>query len=263
MVRTLVFAALASFVFAEDAPQVEAIGARVVKSSELKEHMLWPTGTSALLQVISKNSEFTRLDVLSSKLSKVVDDRGNNLLPEIKGAVAFGEVIGVNPRFQISADRKVCVFEAATPQVPAAGAKTVTFGGTLLMECASKRVETVLTNMPLQNGVKLAGPNKMSLSIERVGEPEANKKGNPAVEFLLRSERDLTDLDEIKFFKLDGSEYKAKRMGTSALKIEGATKVEWTYVISEKAEAATVKLYTWADATKKKIDFEVKVNLGL
>ena len=53
------------------------------------------------------------------------------------------------------------------------------------------------------------------------------------------------------------------RTTTSTLAIEGAVRVEWNYTLSERVDSATVKLYTWSDAVKKRVKFDLKIDLGL
>ena len=133
-------------------------------------------------------------------------------------------------------------------------------GGTLVFDCARNKRETIVEKVALKSGSKIAGPDNLVLELEQAGRPDY---GRDAWSFVLRSGRELDDLAEIKFFKPDGAEIKSTRTSTSALSIFGATKIEWNYSLAEKVDAATVKLYTWTDMKKKRLDFDLKVELGL
>ena len=256
------FLLLAALNAAEDPDKfsIEALGVRVSKPSPAKESAVWPTGCAVLLQVTAPVGELIRLDTAASTLTKISDDAGHDMLAKIKGAVELTQIVGISRAYQIDRERKLCAVEAVTPLLPVKGAKSIQIGGTLVFDCARNKRETVVEKVALKSGSKINGPDNLALELEQAGRPDY---GRDAWSFVLRSGRELDDLAEIKFFKPDGTELKSTRTSTSALSIFGATKIEWNYSLAEKVDAATVKLYTWTDMKKKKLDFDLKVELGL
>lgn len=260
-VALLIAVAAAAPLQAEDAKlMVEAAGVRVSKPAVSKESTLWPTGTAVLLQVSSPVGELIRLDPVESTLARYTDGAGNDLLPKIKGAVDLNRIVGINRACLISADRKNCTVEVLSPVNPAFGSKTVNLSGTLAFDCGLNKKETAIEKVVLRSGTKIKGPDNLELALEQAGKPEY---GLEPLGFILRSARELDDIAEIKFFKATGVEIPSRRVSTSALSLYGATRIEWSYVLAENVDSATVKIYSWADLKKKKIEFDLKVDLGL
>jgi hypothetical protein len=245
---------------AEPAPAltVSVVGVRVCKAAPLAERVIWPPGTTVLLEVRSPFGELIRFDAADSALTKFVDDQGADLRakseePENKTLSGFGNA----PK--IAKDARTCLLEVSAPGVPGKGSRTVTLAGTVSMLCATQKQETVVPNVVLKNGTHIAGPKNLDLELEQVGRPDW---GRDPFGLLLRSQRELDDVAEIQFFATSGHDLRATRTATSTMEVLGAVRAEWTYTLAEVAGEATVKIYTWADAAKKRARFELKVELG-
>ncbi|HLX60249.1 MAG TPA: hypothetical protein VKX17_03095 [Planctomycetota bacterium] len=239
---------------------VEAVGVRVARGNSLKEKMIWPTGTSVSLLVSSRAGEFIHFDAVDSAVAKFVDDKGTDLQARPKDAAEPALPAAFGTGSKIDKDAKSCLIEFSAPGLPVKGATQLILQGTLSMLCATTKKETEVKNVPIRSGTRIAGPGNLELQIEQVGKPEF---GKGAWAFLLRAQRELDDLAEVKFFRTDGTEIPSTRTTTSTLAIEGAVRVEWNYALSERVDAANVKLYTWSDAQKKRIKVDLKIDLGL
>ncbi len=257
---------LGALVFAGDAPapvlSVEAIGLRVARPNPLKERLIWPAGTTVSVLVSSPIGELIRFDPADSTIAKFVDDKGTDLRARPKEAV---EPIPLTPFAhtpKIAADAKTCIVEIAAPGLPARGSGRVLIEGTLSMLCATEKKETVVPNVVLKNGTIIAGANKLELQIAEMNQAPRDL-GREAMVFVLRAERELDDVAEIKFFRPDGGEVRAARTSASTLSIQGQVKVDWSYAFPERVDVATVKIYTWTDVQKKRVKLDLTIDLGL
>ncbi len=261
-------ACLASaFVCAADADppklSLDVIGLRVSRPHALKERLLWPTGTTLSLLISSPIGELIRFDASDSAVAKFVDDKGTDLQARPKDATAEQIALaGFGNAAKIDKDAKNCIVEISAPTLPVKGAAHIQLLGTLTMLCATQKKETVVSNVPFKNGTKIAGPNNLELEIVEMNEAPRDL-GRDAMCFVLRAQRELDGIAEIKFFRPDGGEIKAARTSTSTLSIQGDIKVDWSYTFSERVDAGAIKLYSWSDIQKKRIKVDLTVDLGL
>ncbi|MEI6233150.1 MAG: hypothetical protein WCT04_08865 [Planctomycetota bacterium] len=242
---------------------VDVIGLRVARANPLKEQVLWPAGTTISLVISSAAGDLINFDPVDSTIAKCVDDKGTDLRARPKDVTAEQIArVGFSHAPKIDKDGKNCTLEIFAPTLPARGATRVQVQGTVTMWCATQKKETVLPNVQIRNGTKIIGPKKLELSIEEMNEAPRNL-AREAMCFVLRSERELDDLAEVKFFRPDGSEVRAIRTSTSTLSIQGAVKVDWSYSLAERLDLGTVKVYTWSDIEKKRVTLDVSVDVGL
>ncbi len=242
---------------------VSAIGLRVVRANPLKEKVVWPAGTTVSLIVSSTTGDLLHFDAVDSTITKFVDDKGTDLQARPKDVTAEQIALkGFGHAPIVDKDVKTCAIEVNAPSLPVKGASQIQLQGTIAMYCATQKKETFLPNLPIKNGTKIAGPNKLELEIVEMNEAQRDL-GRDAMCFVLRSERELDDVAEIKFYRPDGSEVKATRTSTSTLSIQGAVKVDWSYTLAERVDVGNVKLYTWSDIEKRRVKFDVTIDLGL
>lgn len=242
---------------------LDVIGLRVSRPHALNERVLWPAGTTLSLLVSSPIGELIRFDATDSTVAKFVDDKGTDLQARPKDATAEQIALaGFGNAAKIDKDAKNCIVEVSAPSLPAKGASRIQILGTLTMLCATQKKETVVANVPIKNGTKIAGPNNLELEIAEMNEAPRDL-GRDAMVFVLRAQHELDGIAEIKFFRPDGGEVKAARTSTSTLTIQGNVKVDWSYTFSERVDTSTVKLYTWSDIQKKRIKVDLSVDLGL
>ncbi len=81
--------------------------------------------------------------------------------------------------------------------------------------------------------------------------------------FVFLAQKEFDGVTEIKFFIPNGAEVKAVRTSSSTLSVQGQVKADWSYSFSERADTLTVKILTWSDMQKKRVKFDLTVDLGL
>jgi hypothetical protein len=224
-------------------------------------------GTTVSLLIFDPSGGIVLFDSENSKLTKFVDGKGSDLLakPAKKGkdddqARHYFGSHGFSRFNTISADGKACKFEVSGPSIPAKGSGTIKIEGSLSLLCAKEKKEFVLKDLALKKGTKL-NADKTELTIATVGKPDWGDE--PLKVSLKAQDTELNEVAEIKFFKADGSEIKSHKRGSSKMGMLGAMTVEWDYVLSEKVESATVKMYLWVDMQKKSVPLNVSVDVGL
>jgi hypothetical protein len=264
-------AAFASAGEAESDLTVEAQGLRLVAKATSNDESLRPfgsqPGTSVALRIASAAGGLIQFDSESSTISRFTDDKGNDLLARAtsKKTNVTGEVVdvvelagfGMFPK--ISKDGKSCALEVLAPNLPAKGCTRMKLEGVITMLCASQKNEQAIKDVAVKNGTKIAAPG-LDLTLDNVGKPDF---GEDPFSVTVRSHSKLDNVAEIRFFKADGSEIKSHQTGTSKMAILGSLTVEWTYSLAEKADVATVKIFSWADMQKKKVAFKLDVDVGL
>jgi hypothetical protein len=242
---------------------VSVIGLRVARPNALKERVLWPVGTTVSLLISSTVGDLLHFDAVDSTLAKFVDDKGSDLQARTKSTTAEQVALaGFGHAPAVDKEAKNCVLEIFAPNLPAHGSSHVQLQGTLSMFCATQKKETIVPSVALKNGTKFSGPNKLELEVVEMNEAPRDL-ARDAMTFVLRAQRELDDLAEIRFFRPDGSEVKATRTSASTLSIQGAVKVDWSYTLAERLDIGTLKLYTWSDIEKKRIKLDLTIDLGL
>jgi hypothetical protein len=243
---------------------IEACGLRVIAPLPVAEDKLrafnWSPGTTVALLIRAPGGGLVQFDHKNSALTKFIDGKGNDLLPgPNKEAKTFGTP-GFSLFPNISPDGKACSIEVTAHSIPAKDSGAIKLEGTLTLLIAKEKKEFALKDVPLKKGSKITA-EKTELVIEKAGKPEW---GNEPLAITLRSHNtELDEVAEIKFFKDDGTEIKARRTGSSKMGILGAMTVDWDYVLADKVDALTVKVYLWADLQKKKVPFSLSVDVGL
>jgi hypothetical protein len=272
LLSTLILIAMAQCSAGEGAPTdvtVQAAGLRIVSElpagvEDKLRSFNWTTGTTVTLLITSPAGGFVQFDHKNSAISKFTDDKETDLLAKPKASKA-ASTSGFSLFPNVAADGKACSVEVCGPSTPVKGATSLKLEGVLTMLCAANKKEFEQKDVPLKSGSKITA-DKTELMIEKVGKPEWGNedKQREQLSVTLRSHNsELDEVAEIRFFKTNGTEIEARRMGTSKMGILGAMTVDWDYILSEKADAATVKVYLWTDLQKKKVPFSLNLDVGL
>ena len=256
--EVLILCVMTGWVFAAEEPDtgltLDVCGLKVIGSNTLDT--TFSPGVTVSLRVTSANGGLVQFDSKGSSLTKFSDEKGHDLLTKVdaeRGNTGFDN----HPK--ISADGKCCEVDIQTPNMPAKGSTNINIAGVVSMLVASRIKEQIQNKIPLVNGSKLALQN-VDLTIDKVGKPELS---DAPFGLTMRSNSELDQIADIRFFKGDGSEIKSKRTSTSRTELLSARTIEWDYSLAEKVETATIKVYIWTDAQKKRIPFELKVGAGL
>jgi len=242
--------------------KVEASGLRIVAPFSNADKLLnafsaRAPGTTVTLLIASETGGFVRLDPAASAVLKFTDDKGTDLFARKPDEPASASGLNLSP--VISKDGKACAVEVNATGTPAKGSTSLKLSGTMTMLCASARTEFVQKDIAVKNGSKITAPG-LDLTLEKVGKPDV---GDEPLSITLRASKSLDSIAEIKFFSADGKEIKSRSAGMAKMGVLGSLIVEWTFNLAETADAVTAKLYFWTDLKKKKVDFDLSVQVGL
>ncbi|MCY3018907.1 MAG: hypothetical protein NTW87_07760 [Planctomycetota bacterium] len=259
---------------AADDLKVQATGLRLVAPAVSADESVrafnwstadWSSGTTVALLVSRPGGGLVQFDANGSSLAKFADDKGTDLLakPASDPAAADGGKRKLVPAGfslfpRVSQDGKFCAVELRGPALPARGASRLRLEGVIAMLCASRKAEFVQKDVALRNSSRITAAN-VELSICEAGKPET---GVEPLGLTLRSYKELHEVAEIRFYKPDGTEIKSRRTGTSTLGVLGALTVDWSFSLAEKVDAATVKVFLWADLQKKQVPFALDIDVG-
>ena len=245
--------------FSEDSDlRVQAAGLRVVKAVQSSDERLQAfsakPGTTVTLLVTSESGGFVSMDYAASSVNALTDDKGNDLLNSKTGLTQ-----ALSPSAIVSRDAKACTVEVSAPSTPAKGSAALKLSGTISMLSASAKTEVVQKDIPVKNGSKISTPD-VEMTLEKVGKPDV---GDEPLSLTLHASKSLDSIAEIKFFRPDGKEIKSRSAGIAKMGVLGSLTVEWTFNLAENADALTAKVYFWTDLKKKKVDFDLNVQVGL
>ncbi len=251
--------AAAAPVWAGDvAPTVKACGIRIAAEGYGGDQGLrpfnWFKGTTVALLVEAPQGGLISYDDNASELTKLVDDKGTNLLVKAgfstPGLSGFGEV---------SEDGKAMIVEAVGGEVPQAGAKTIQAQGKIVAQMATKKQTHTVNDVKLAKGGKIqAGP--VDLTIEEVGKPGW---GDMPMQVSLKADRDLTDIAAVRFLDEQGKAIESESAGSSRMSFGDQVTVTREYRLAREVEAVTVEIDVWTDLRTVEVPFDVTTGVGL
>jgi hypothetical protein len=246
----------------DNALRVEAAGLRIVapQPDDYVQAFESASGTTVALLVKSSAGGIVKFDEKNCAISKFTDEKGNDLLAKPKQeSTRTTPTVGFSNFPRISADGKVCCVEISGPSVPAKGSSLIKLEGVVTVLSATAKKEFVQKDVAIQNGTKVVA-GALEFTLQKVA--ATGRKDEPLT-LSLSTFRQPDELAEIRFYRADGTEIKARKSSTSLMAIMGATTVEWFYELSEKVDTATIKFFVWSDLQKTKVPFSLDVNVGL
>ncbi len=262
--------ALAAAVRGEEPPpaankaRVEVRGIRVAGKGYGDDQSMrpfnWSYGTVLALLLVSDEGGIIAFDEDKSVVLKCQDDRGTNLLEEVKKG-GFTQKPGFSGFPDISTDGKACLLELRLERNAAPGATAIEAAGILAVTIATKQ-ETYRQPVVLENGaIVSAGP--ITLTVTKVGESGYSASEDEEFPFTLEAKQDLGSVAGIAFFDGEGNELESSSQGKSRWGFAGSVTEEWGYALKKKAPNVTIAVTRWTDMTDARIPFDVKATLGL
>jgi hypothetical protein len=251
--------------FAGDEPEndlkVSVSGLRVVapQADEAMHAFNWRPGTTVALLIKSAAGGLIQFDQKNSAIARFTDDKGNDLLAKPIQPRAAAELAGFGQYGRISKDGKTCAIEVTAPNPPAKGSTALKLQGIVAVLAATEKKEFIQKDVPIQDGSKVTA-GTLELKLDKVGKTDRPEE---PLALAFRASREVDELAEIRFFKADGTEIKARKVGDSLMALMGSTVVEWYYNLSERVDVATIKVFLWTDLQKKKVMFSLDVDVGL
>ncbi|MFH1039464.1 MAG: hypothetical protein V1789_12440 [PVC group bacterium] len=248
----------------EKKTRVEVRGLRIAGKGYGDDQMMrpfnWSYGTVLALLLISDEGGVIAFDEDKSVVLKCRDDRGTNLLEEVKEE-GFAQKAGFGGFPDISPDGKACLLELRLQRNAAPGATVIEAAGILVVTFATEK-ETHRQTVALKNGeIVSAGP--ITFQITKIGKPEYSTNEGDGLSFALEAKQDLGSVAEITFFDSEGQEIESSSQGQSRWGIMGGITEQWAYNLKRKVENVTIAVTRWTDMAETRIPFSVKVTLGL
>jgi len=216
----------------------------------------WSPGTTLAVLVTAPAGGLLKLDKDASKVDRLVDDKGTDLLQP--GTSKFSRP-GFGHWARISKDGKACMVEVTGNGVPAKEAKEITATGTMVFKSATKKQTFRQKNVALQPGTKVAA-GRIPLEITKVGKPSW---GSDPVEVTFKTNTDLGPIAEIRFLGPDGKAIKSRGSGGSSFRTGGAMTVHRSYRLAKKATVVTIEIDYWMDLKVLKVPLSIKSSVGM
>ena len=244
------------------AATVKVAGLRVVDAGEGKgfgglRAFNWTQGTSVALMVSVPAGGLIEFDHTASKLDKMVDDKGTDLLKG-KGDMNFSSA-GFSMMAQMSKDGKAAMVDADGPSLPAKEAREISIAGTMVFQRATGRETLQQENVALKQGEKIKA-GKIAFEIIKAGKPDWS---NAPMQITLSANQDCTSIAAIRFLDAAGKEIEAEPAGGSTMRMMGKVVVEKNFNFPAKIDKATVAIEYWKDMTDLKVPFSLKASVGL
>ena len=245
-------------------PTVEVSGVRIVgegygktrHGSELRAFN-WSPGTAVAVLVKNPGGGLLELDRKASKLKKLADDKGTDLLKTSKSSAFGARGFGMGSR--ISKDGKACMAELVSSGIPAKGAKEIVASGTMVFRFATQKKTFTHKNVALKPGTKVKA-GAIAFEITKAGKP---RWGDAALEIPLKTNTDISGIAGITFLDAAGKGIPSQEAGGSTMKMGKLITVEKGFQFKKKVTVATIAIDYWMDMKTLKIPFDVKATIGL
>jgi hypothetical protein len=248
-----VSAALASHARAQ-ATKTEVLGIRITKKGYKGQQTMrpfnWFPGTSVAVLVSGDEAGMITLDRDKSKITKFVDDRGNDMMKE---KPRFGGFIEMSP--DISSDARACLLEVQSRQWPAEGSKAILIEGTLVFVFAEGKETRKAADVAARKGAKFK-LGDIPVEVTRSGKP---RWGNKPMDITLKLTKGHDKIAGIKFLGADGKEIKSNRYMRST----SGSVSQWTYSLDKKVQKVTVVAELWKGLKTVEHPLKLRVGVGL
>jgi hypothetical protein len=259
-------AALGILLFALATPQgkgrVEVVGVHITKTPYKEDKDLWVgtgSGSGVRLDVLATSDEggIIKLDDKKSKISKLADDKGTDLLKKPAGSDdGFSGFGPIGPFAKVSKDGKACLLSVDGKSVPVAGAKSIQLEGTIVL-IVGKGKEAAKENVELRKGATFKAGG-IGFKIDAAGKPDF---GDAAMQIQL-STKDGSKVASVRFLDAGGKEIEAKPAGSSAMTFGDDTSTSWNYDFKQEIKAATIEVTLWKGVAGLEIPVKAAISVG-
>ena len=234
--------------------KTEVAGLRIVKKPYKGAQSLrafnWFAGTTVSILLVSDQPGLINLDVKKSSLTRFADDKGTDLLKKPK----FGGFFGSFPK--LSEDRKACVLEIKSSELPSKGAKTILVKGSAALTYATGKITKKTEKIGVAQGSSFqVGDLKFKLT--KVGKPQWGRDYQMAV--TLETNQDIKSVAAYRFLDSKGKEIKSHR----STWMSSFGKSSLTFNLKRKVAVFTMELDMWQGMKSVSVPFELSVSVGL
>ena len=244
-------------------PKAEVVGIHITKApykedKELSVGMGSGPGVRLDVLVTSDEGGIIKLDDKKSKITKLADDKGTDLLKKPAGNDdSFGGFGPIGPFAKVSKDSKACLLNVDGKTVPAAGAKSLLLEGTLVLTVAKGKETLKQEKVELRKGAdfKLGG---VGFKIDSVGKPDF---GDAAMQLSL-STKEGSKVAQVRFLDAAGKEIDAKSAGSSSMSFGDDTSYSWNYDFKQEVKVATIEVSLWKQVVNLDVPVKVSVSVG-
>ena len=238
-------------------PTVIIRGIRIAAEPYKNDDMLRPfnqTGTAISIEIVYPPGGLIEMDEEESELKRLIDDRDTDLLAS-KGRF---QRPGFGSFPKLSDDTRAAVIEISSPGRPASGAKSITTSGTLVFKAATTKKTFKQENVTLSVGESIeAGPIKFK--INAVSKPDW---GDEPLQVTLETNRDISELAEIRFTNDAGELIKSRQASSSRMGGLGMVRIKHDYALAEKVDKVTIEMDYWTDMHDVVVPFELSTSVG-
>jgi hypothetical protein len=242
--------------------KAEVVGIHVTKTPYKEDKDLWVgsgsgAGVRIDLIVTSDEGGIIRLDDKKSKITRLADDKGTDLLKKPAGSEeGFSGFGPIGPFAKVSKDAKACLLNVDGKSVPAAGARSIQLEGTIVLT-VGKGKETAKENVEFRKGAafKTGG---VAFKIDSVGKPDF---GDAAMQLTL-STKEGSKVAHVRFLDAGGKEIDAKPAGSSSMSFGDDTSYSWNYDFKQEVKAAAIEVTLWKGVANLDVPLKVSVSVG-
>lgn len=243
--------------------KAEVVGIHVTKTpykddKDLSIGMGSGPGVRIDVLVTSDEGGIIKLDDKKSRISKLVDDKGTDLLKKASGNDdSFGGFGPIGPFAKVSKDMKACLLNVDGKNVPAAGAKSLQLEGNFVLVVGKGKEVVKQENVELRKGAsfKLGG---IGFKIDAAGKPDF---GDAAMQLAL-STKEGPKVAHVRFLDGAGKEIEAKPAGSSAMSFGDDTSYSWNYDFKQELKAATIEVTLWKGVASLDVPVKASISIG-
>lgn len=244
--------------------KVEPVAIQVVRGlgQDAEELMgfMREEGTKISLRVVSEEAGILSVDSQKSKVTKMADDKGTDLLAVKPKKEKFGgsSPIGSFPKF--SKDGKSCVLDLEAAGLPAKGSKSVLIEGSLSLTLAQGQDTSKQAAVKLEKGTKFKAGD-LEFEVQKT-EKDGFDEQRPHV-VTLGAGKGGQRLAKLRFLDAAGKEIESQSGGTMRMSGFGGDSWSWDYRLKAELKACTIEVTLWKTVTQAEVPLKLEVSLGL
>ena len=240
-------------------PKAEVVGIHITKLPYKEDKDLGAGsfhGVKLDVLVTSDEGGIIKLDDKKSKITKFADDKGTDLLKKPKDDDSFG--FGpIGPFSKVSKDSKAVLLSVDGKNVPAAGAKSVTLEGTLVLMVAKGKDVAKQEGVELKKGAGFKAGG-VAFKIDAAGKPDF---GDAPLQVTL-STKEGSKVAGVRFLDAAGKDLDAKSAGSSSMSFGDDTSYSWNYDFKQETKVATIEVSLWKGMVNVDVPVKVTVSVG-
>lgn len=242
--------------------KVEAVGLHVNKAPhqgdpELAPNMEPAPGTEIAVLLALAEGGIIKLDERKSKVSKIADDKGTNLLAAKPPKESFfSGPLSSFPKF--TKDRKACIVEFQAHACPAAGSKEVQVEATIVLSVGQGQEVVKQEKVEAKKGAGF----KAGAASFKITEAGKNDFGDDPMKLSLES-KDGLKVAKMRFLDAAGKEIESRLGSHGSMSFGADATYSWDYTLKQMVPGMTVEVTLWKKVESIEVPVKLTVSLGL